>query len=64
MPTYLIRGYDVYGTLQAEEEFDCSDDELHDEFSDRVIQPAYLGCHIVQAFELKPVKSIRDDEVS
>jgi hypothetical protein len=62
MPKYLIRGWDEDGCLQAEEEIECSDDEFSDCFSDTVIQPAYLGCTLVSAFELRPVKHLTSDE--
>ena len=61
MPKYLIRAYDEGGALQAEDEFDCSDDEFENEYSDRVIQPAYYGASLVLAYELRRVKVLRYD---
>jgi len=62
MPTYLIRCYDYAGALQAEDEFNCSDDEFESELADYINQPAYFNYHLIQVFELKPKRAFRNDE--
>ena len=62
MPIYLVRAYDLDGSLIAEDEFNCSDDEFEAELADCINQPAYFEHNLIQVYELKPKRVFRNDE--